>query len=194
MKDLEEKTISEETIFKGRVVELSVADVRLPNGKIAKRELIKHPGAVGIIPITHDGKIVMVEQYRKPLEKTVVEIPAGKMEVNEPKEETAQRELEEETAQRELEEETGYKASGLELLTSFYTAPGFADEIIHIYVARGLHKQNKPLAQDDDEFINVLEVTLDEAKQLIEEASICDAKTMFAIQYLELEQLKAEEQ
>ncbi|WP_088816113.1 MULTISPECIES: NUDIX domain-containing protein [Listeria] len=185
MKDLEEKTISEETIFKGRVVELSVANVRLPNGKIAKRELIKHPGAVGIIPITHDGKIVMVEQYRKPLEKTVVEIPAGKMEVNEPKEETAQ---------RELEEETGYKASGLELLTSFYTAPGFADEIIHIYVARGLHKQNKPLAQDDDEFINVLEVTLDEAKQLIEEASICDAKTMFAIQYLELEQLKAEEQ
>ncbi len=184
MKDLEEKTISEEIIFKGRVVALSVADVRLPNGQTAKRELIKHPGAVGIIPLTHDGKIVMVEQYRKPLEKTVVEIPAGKMELNEPKEETAR---------RELEEETGYKVSSMELLTSFYTAPGFADEIIHIYVARGLHKQKSPLTQDEDEFINVLEVTLDEAKQLIEEASICDAKTMFAVQYLELEQLKEEE-
>lgn len=183
MKNLEEKTIREETIFQGRVVSLAVADVRLPNGETAKRELVRHPGAVAIIPLTHDGKIVMVEQYRKPLEKTVVEIPAGKME---------QGEQREKTALRELEEETGYKASGLDLLTSFYTAPGFANEILHIFIAKGLRQQKNSLALDEDEFINVIELTLEEAKQLIEEESICDAKTMYAIQYLELQHLKEE--
>ena len=108
MKSLEEKTLSTEQIFNGKVVSLQVDEVELPNGKRAKREIIKHPGAVAIIAITEDKKIILVEQYRKALERTIVEIPAGKLEKGE---EPA------ECAKRELEEETGYDCETLELIT-----------------------------------------------------------------------------
>src|SRR5690625_3624466 len=97
MKKFEEKTINTERIYDGQIINLQVDDVTLPNGKTSKRELIKHPGAVAIIPITKDNKIVFVEQYRKPLEKSIIEIPAGKLEAGEKPEITAVRELEEET-------------------------------------------------------------------------------------------------
>ena len=176
----EEKTTQTKVIYEGKVVQLQVDDVLLPNGKEAKRELIKHPGAVAIIPITKNKKIVMVEQYRKPLEKSIIEIPAGKLEKGESPEITAV---------RELEEETGYTTKKLTKVTSFYTSPGFADEIMYIYVSDELEKLDFPPALDEDEFVEIHELTLAEAKQYIQEQRIHDAKTIYAILYLELQEI-----
>lgn len=181
MSTLEEKTLKTEHIFSGRIIQVQVDEVELPNGKTSTRELVKHPGAVAVIAITEDNKLVMVEQYRKPLEKVIVEIPAGKLEKGE---EPAL------CARRELEEETGYDCKSLELVSSFYTSPGFADEIIHVYVAKGLTKKEDATGLDEDEFVNVLEITLDEALELIKEQRIFDAKTIFGVQYLQIAQLK----
>ncbi|MBM7598055.1 ADP-ribose pyrophosphatase [Virgibacillus halotolerans] len=175
MKKFEEKTIKTESIYDGKIIKLQVDDVTLPNGKTAKRELVKHQGAVAVIPITKDNKIVFVEQYRKPLEKSIIEIPAGKLEPGEEPEATAV---------RELEEETGYTTRELSFVTSFYSSPGFADELLHIYITDQLEKLEHPVAGDDDEFVEVLELTLDEAKQYVEEERIQDAKTNYAVLYL----------
>lgn len=181
MSSLEEKTLKTELIFSGRIIQVQVDEVELPNGKTSTRELVKHPGAVAVIAITDDNKLVMVEQYRKPLEKVIVEIPAGKLEKGE---EPAL------CARRELEEETGYDCESLELVSSFYTSPGFADEIIHVYVAKGLTKKENAAGLDEDEFVNVLEITLDEALEYIKEQRIFDAKTIFGVQYLQIANLK----
>jgi ADP-ribose pyrophosphatase len=179
MSNLEEKTLKSEEIFSGKVISLHLQEVELPNGKHSKREIIKHPGAVAILAITADKKVVMVEQYRKALERTIVEIPAGKLEKGE---EPAL------CARRELEEETGYECVSLEWLTSFYTSPGFADEIVHVYVATGLTKKENAAALDEDEFVNLEELTLEEAVQYVKEQKIYDAKTIFAVQYLQLQE------
>ncbi|MGG1675062.1 NUDIX hydrolase [Neobacillus sp. NRS-1170] len=178
MSKLEEKTLHSEEIFSGKVISLHLQDVELPNGKQSKREIIKHPGAVAILAVTNDDKIIMVEQYRKALERTIVEIPAGKLEKGE---EPAV------CARRELEEETGYGCESLELLTSFYTSPGFADEIVHVYLAKGLSKIENSAALDEDEFVNLEELTLEEALQYVKEQKIYDAKTIYAVQYLQLQ-------
>ncbi|HLT54727.1 MAG TPA: NUDIX hydrolase [Bacillota bacterium] len=175
MKKFEEKTIQSETIFRGKVVHLQVDEVRLPNGKTSKREIVKHPGAVAVIPVTKDNKIVFVEQYRKPLEKSLIEIPAGKLE---PGENPIT------CAIRELEEETGYTTNELSFVTSFYTAPGFSDELMYIYITDELKKLDVPKDADEDEFVDVIELTLDEAKQYVLEERIHDAKTNYAILYL----------
>jgi len=179
---LEEKTLHSEEIFSGKVVRLCLEEVELPNGKQSKREIIKHPGAVAIIPVTADNKIVMVEQYRHALGKIIVEIPAGKLEKGEDPRECAR---------RELEEETGYACESLELITSFYTSPGFADEILHVYLAKGLTKMENSAALDEDEFVNLEELTLDEALKYITEQKIYDAKTIYAVQYLQLQEALA---
>ncbi|NRD80648.1 NUDIX hydrolase [Bacillus sp. BRMEA1] len=179
MTKLEEKTIQSEEIFSGKIISLHLQEVELPNGKTSKREIIKHPGAVAILAVTEENKIVMVEQYRKALERTIVEIPAGKLE---------KEEKPELCAIRELEEETGYECSSLELLTSFYTSPGFADEIVHVYMAKGLKKKENAATLDEDEFVNVEKITLDKALQYIKEQKIYDAKTIYAVQYLQLQE------
>ncbi|WP_164668701.1 NUDIX hydrolase [Virgibacillus doumboii] len=179
MKKFEEKTIHTEKIYEGKVINLQVDEVTLPNGKTSKRELIKHPGAVAIIPITKGNKIVFVEQYRKPLEKSLVEIPAGKLEPGEQPEVTAI---------RELEEETGYTtdADSLEFVASFYTSPGFADEIMHLYLTKDIVPLENKRSGDDDEFVELIELTLEEAKDYVNEQRIHDAKTNYAILYLEM--------
>ncbi|MCM3724480.1 NUDIX hydrolase [Neobacillus cucumis] len=179
MDNLTEKTIKSEEIFSGKIISLHLQDVELPNGKHSKREIIKHPGAVAVIAVTDENKVVMVEQYRKALERTIVEIPAGKLEKGEEPEICAR---------RELEEETGYECSSLELLTSFYTSPGFADEIVHVYVAKGLTKKEDAAGLDEDEFVNLEELTLEEALKYVKEQKIFDAKTIFAVQYLQLQE------
>jgi ADP-ribose pyrophosphatase len=179
MRPLDEKTLKTEKIFAGKVISLQVDEVELPNGKVSKREIVKHPGAVAVIPVTADNKIIMVEQYRKALERTIIEIPAGKLEAGEKPEICAA---------RELEEETGYECASMEWLISFYTSPGFADEIIHVYKAFGLAKKENPATTDEDEFVNLMEVTLEEAVQLVKEQKIYDAKTAYAIQYLQLQE------
>ncbi|MCJ7839396.1 NUDIX hydrolase [Lederbergia sp. NSJ-179] len=180
MKKFEEKTIQSKEIFNGKIIQLKVDDVELPNGKLAKREIVKHPGAVGIVPITKDGKILMVEQYRKPLERSLLEIPAGKLEPGEePKT----------TAERELEEETGYRAKQMNELTSFYTAPGFSDEIIHLFIATDLEKVEHPLPGDEDEFVDLYEIELETAIRFMEEKRIYDAKSVYAVLYLQLKKV-----
>jgi len=175
MKKFAEKTIATEKIFDGKIISLQVDDVTLPNGKTSKRELVKHPGAVAVIPVTKDNKIVFVEQYRKPLEKSIIEIPAGKLENGEePKA----------TAIRELEEETGYTTNELSFITSFYTSPGFADELLYIYITDQLKALEHPVEGDEDEFVEIVELTLEEAKQYVEEERIHDAKTNYAVLYL----------
>ncbi|MDQ0197418.1 NUDIX hydrolase [Neobacillus ginsengisoli] len=179
MSSLEEKTLHSEEIFSGKVISLYLEDVELPNGNHSKREIIKHPGAVAILAVTDDNKIVMVEQYRKALERTIVEIPAGKLERGEKPEVCAR---------RELEEETGYVCESLELLTSFYTSPGFADEIVHVFIAKGLTKKENSAALDEDEFVNLEELTLAEAIQYVKDQKIYDAKTAYAVQFLQLQE------
>ena len=177
MKKFEEKTIHSTSIFKGRVISLKVDEVTLPNGKTSNREIINHPGAVAVIALTDDNKIILVEQYRKALERSIIEIPAGKLEKGEEPLETAK---------RELEEETGYVAEEITYLQSFATSPGFADEIIHLYVAKHLSVVEEKKQLDEDEFVELLEVTLEEAEQLVAEGKIYDAKTAFAIIWMKL--------
>lgn len=171
--DFREKTIRTKSIYKGKIIDVNVYDVSLPNGGESKREVAHHPGAVAVIAMTESGKIVLVRQFRKALEKEIYEIPAGKLE---------QGEAPIETAYRELEEETGYRAKELTEITSFYTSPGFSDEIIYLFEAKQL---SKGVAQgDEDEFVEMVEVTLEEAQQMIKTKAIHDAKTVFAIYYL----------
>ncbi|MDS9470772.1 NUDIX hydrolase [Sporosarcina pasteurii] len=175
MKSYEEKTIATNSIYEGKIISLQVDDVELPDGNHAKRELVKHPGAVALIPITDEGKIIVVKQYRKAIERAIVEIPAGRIEPNEdPKL----------TAIRELEEETGYGTHDITYLQSFATSPGFADEIIHLYVAKDLYKIEDPAEGDEDEFIERLEVSIEEAEKMVATGEIYDAKTAFAILYV----------
>lgn len=181
MKKFEEKTIASENIFNGNIISLQVDQVTLPDGNTGEREIVKHPGAVAVIPITSSGKIIFVEQYRKPLERSLVEIPAGKMEPNE---------APEITAVRELEEETGYTSNNITYITSFYTSPGFADEIIHLYYTDKLENLEVEVLGDEDEFVELIELTLAEAVQYEREQKIFDAKTSYALLYLKLKGMK----
>jgi ADP-ribose pyrophosphatase len=173
----EEVTLSSESIFKGKVISLQVDQVKLPDGKTAAREIIKHPGAVAVLALLNDTMIV-VEQYRKPLERIQVEIPAGKLDPGE---------LPLDAALRELEEETGYRTDSIRLISSFATSPGFADEIIHLYVAEDLIKGEVRL--DEDEFLDSEAITLGQAKEYIRDQRISDAKTILAVYAWEVYQL-----
>ncbi|MBU5677545.1 NUDIX hydrolase [Alkaliphilus sp. MSJ-5] len=167
---MEEKTMKCERVYEGRIINVRVDTVELPDKKYSKREIVEHPGAVGIIPITSDKKIILVKQFRKPVEDILLEIPAGKIE---PKEEPYI------CALRELEEETGFKTDTVEKLLEFYTTPGFSNEIIHIYLAENL---KEGIANpDEDENIDVVELSIEEAMEKINIGEIKDAKTIIAI-------------
>ena len=180
--EFEEKTLKSEKIFDGVLLHLVREEVLLPNGKTSVREMIRHPGAVAMIPFTSDGKMVMVRQFRKPLDRTVVEIPAGKLETSDAEPLLA--------AIRELEEETDYRAEKWSELTVFYPTPAYLDEKITIYLAEGLTKVENSLPMDEDEFIEILELTYDEAKALQESGEICDSKTIYAMLFWEMRLLR----
>lgn len=165
----EEVTLSSQSIFQGKIISLQVDTVKLPDGSEATREIVRHPGAVAVLAI-HEGKMVVVEQYRKPLNKSEIEIPAGKLDPGESPEKAAM---------RELKEETGYTADSLIPLGSYYTSPGFADEIIYIYAAENLQQGEMQL--DEDEFLQVTELTLEEAYEAMRQGRIHDAKTIHAL-------------
>lgn len=165
-----EEFVSSEEIFKGKILSVQVDTVRLSDGKAAKREVVKHPGAVVILPLTEKKEIVMVRQYRHAIGEILLELPAGKRDGGEEPLSCAR---------RELEEETGYRAAEMQVLTAFYTSPGFCDELIHLVMARGLLKGDA--CPDDGEFIDVVTLPLDQAVCMVLDGEIKDAKTCFGI-------------
>ncbi|MFD2611916.1 NUDIX hydrolase [Paenibacillus gansuensis] len=176
-KKFEETTIETKPIYQGKIISLQVDTVRLPNGNTSTREIVKHPGAVAVLALV-DGKMLVVEQFRKALEKSQVEIPAGKLD---PGEDPL------DAARRELEEETGYRAGSIRLLHSFYTSPGFADEIVHLYLAEDLTVGE--VNPDEDEFLEIEAITLEQAQQYMKEWRISDAKTITAVYAWQVYQL-----
>lgn len=165
-----EKTIRSKILFQGRVVTLRHDEVELPNGRTSSREILLHPGAVAMVPLLPSGEIVLIRQFRKALEKDILEIPAGTLEPGEKIEACAQ---------RELEEEIGYRAGKLTPLLSFYPAPGYCNEIIHIFLAEELKKtQRKP---ESDEQIEPVVATVLQVKDWIRFGEIKDSKTLIGI-------------
>ncbi len=167
--DKKEPTLSSSYIFKGKIVTLRKDLVLLPNGKKAEREIVEHPGAVAVVPITDEGKIILVKQFRKPIEMETVEIPAGKLDPGENPEICAL---------RELQEEIGFTGE-LYFKFSYYTTPGFSNEIMHLFFARNLKVSQKEC--DDDEFIEKLDVSPIEALHMITKGEIIDSKTIMGI-------------
>ncbi|MBF0715019.1 NUDIX domain-containing protein [Gemelliphila palaticanis] len=178
MVNLEEKTIKQEVVYKGKILNVELHDVVLPDGTFSKRELLKHNGAVAILAVTDNNEILLVEQYRKAVEMTTLEIPAGKLDVNEDPLECAV---------RELKEETGYTVNNdsLEKICETHVAIGYSSELITIYFVDKLSKEQLgDLALDEDEFLNLKKYSLDEAMKLLDNNSITDSKTIIALQWL----------
>lgn len=167
--DYSEKTVHSRNIFKGNILNLRVDEVLLPNGEMGTREIVTHNGGVGIVAVK-DKKIILVRQFRKPLEKCILEIPAGKLK---PEEDPA------DCALREMEEETGLKAQGIRHLTTLYPSPGFSSEKLYIYMAESLAPGT--LNRDKDEFMDIEYVDIDEAISMIKDGRIKDAKTICGI-------------
>ncbi len=169
-KDLTEKQISTELLFDGTVLHVYKDDVQLPDGGTAVRELIKHIGAVCVIPVTDDGRVVLERQYRYPISRVVIEIPAGKLDYAD--------EDRLEAAKRELHEETGLTADKWTDIGLYYPAPAYSDEKITMYLAQGLHKGKQDL--DEDEFLEVFTMPLSELVEKVLSGEISDGKTQIA--------------
>ena len=169
--DLIEKKLSSEDIFDGTLLHVKRDYVGLPNGNKSVREWIKHPGAAAVLPVLPDGRMIFVRQYRYPIQQVTLEIPAGKLDA-----------VDEEPlvcAKRELSEETGYEADKYHFLTKLATTVGFSNEFIYVYAADGLTPGKQHT--DEDEFINVVLLTMDEAMAKVKSGEICDAKSIVAI-------------
>lgn len=166
----EPPTILENRLFyRGRKFNFDVNHLRLPNGVEGNWECIRHPGGALVIPVTSEGKLVLVKQYRFAVEGRTLEFPAGTVE---PDEDPA------ETVKREIEEETGYRAHRWQKLGQFILAPGYSDEIIYVFLAQDLEKLETPPEQDDDEDIDTLLMTPEELEKAILDGEPVDAKTI----------------
>ena len=157
-------------VFTGKVLTLNIDTVTLPNGFTVDLEIVRHPGAAAVVPLKDNGTVVLIKQFRHAAGGFIYEIPAGKLH---PGEDPMH------CAARELEEEIGYVDGRLELLTSILTAPGFTDEVIHIYKATGMTAGRQQL--DRDEVLEVLEISLEEAIKMIKAGTIRDAKTIVGL-------------
>lgn len=163
--------IGDETIYEGRVVNLHVKQVRLPNGAQAKREVILHAGAVAVVPLLPDGQVILIRQFRKATDRVLLEVPAGTLD--------HKGEAPEAAANRELREETGYRAGKLTALGGIFVAPGYSSEYIHLFLAEDL--VHDPLSADSDEFIQGTTMPLAEAIAKIMNGEIEDAKTVSSL-------------
>ncbi|MCM0760094.1 NUDIX hydrolase [Sporomusa sphaeroides DSM 2875] len=168
--DLYEKPVSSNRLFEGKIINLRRDEVILPNGRTATREVVEHPGAVAVVPITKTGQVVLVRQFRHPVGRIILEVPAGKLDRNEKPEDCAL---------RELAEETGFVANKLRKLTSMYTTPGFSNEVIHLYLAEDLVESDQ--RPDEDEFIKTEQYSPEQIRQMIKSGEICDAKSLVAL-------------
>ena len=170
-KNLNEVQTGSEEIFDGVILHVFKDTVQLPNGKAATREVIRHVGAVGIVPLTDDGKVIVERQFRYPLNRVITEIPAGKLD--------SLTEDRLSAAKRELEEETGYTATEWIDLGDYYPAAAYCDERITLYLARNLSLGQRHL--DEDEFLNFEAVPLAELVEQVMDGTITDGKTQVAI-------------
>ena len=173
MSDLKEDKISSTQIFSGKLIDLYLDNVRLPNGKKSTREWIDHPGAVCLIPILDNGNILLIRQFRYGPREEFIEIPAGKIDKNEDPLKCGL---------RELEEETGYKSNKLTFLTNIHPAIGFSNEKMWMYLAEELELSKKKL--DEDEFLELLPTPLNQAIEWVFSGKITDVKTIIGIMWM----------
>lgn len=165
-----ERLVSSQEIYKGKIVNLSVDEVKLDNGRKTTREVVKHRGACVILPILRKGEVVLIEQFRYAVGRELVEAPAGTREENEDAIETAY---------RELIEETGYSSNQIEHIIDFYSTPGYTTEILSLFFAHNLKKVGSRPETDEDIRIRILPLT--ETLKMIEIGEIIDAKTIIAL-------------
>jgi ADP-ribose pyrophosphatase len=165
------KLLKSEIRFKGKVFDHQVDEIEYESGNKAVREIAVHPGGAVVVPVKDDGKIILVKQFRYPLQKTLLELPAGKLDKGEDPLLCAS---------RELEEETGYKSKNIKKLGAIYTAPGYCTEILHVYLASdlipGIHKR-----EEGELGMEVFELTLNEIEKRIYKGEIVDGKTISGI-------------
>ncbi|MEW6182011.1 MAG: NUDIX hydrolase [Bacillota bacterium] len=164
---LHEETLSSERVYSGKIINVRVDTVLLPDGRTGTREVVEYAGAVAVVALTDDKEVVMVRQYRHPVGKVLVEIPAGKIEETEDPETSAR---------RELIEEAGIRARSWRCLGRFYSTPGFTSEMMHLYLVRDLsfHQQET----DEDEFVEVVRIPFPKALEMVYKGEICDAKSI----------------
>lgn len=165
-----EKTVESELIFDGKIITVKKDKAELENGEIVNRELVVHPGGVCVVPINENGEILMVKQFRYPFQEALVEVPAGKLEVGEDHREAGL---------RELREETGAVCEKFEYLGVCYPSVAYLTEKIHMYLATGLTFENQDL--DEDEFLDVIKIKLEDAVEMVMNNELPDAKTQCAI-------------
>ena len=172
---LEEKTLSSRLVYEGRAVKLRVDTVQMPSGRKTTREIVEHSDCVAIVAVDADGNVLLVNQFRKPVEKELLEIPAGGIDPGE---------TPETTVRRELREETGYLPRRVEKLGGFYSAPGYCSEYLYLYLATDLIPS--PLHAEDTESISLVRVPIAQIPGLIASGSLCDAKSIAGLlTYLE---------
>ncbi len=162
--------IQTKTIYRGKVFDVRIDQVRLPNGKIMQVDIVDHPAAVVLVPVDSAGNILLIRQYRHSVGGEILELPAGVVEAGEPAESCAY---------RELREETGMQAAELRFLGEFFIAPGYSTEILYIYLATGLTAA--PLPADEDEFIQLVPTPVEQAYHLAHQGELRDAKTLAAL-------------
>lgn len=172
---LKEHRLNSTNVFDGKLLQVYLDEVKLPNEKESTREWIKHPGASAIVPVFEDGSVMLLKQFRYPPHKTFIEVPAGKIDPGENPESTAR---------RELTEESGLHCSHLEKVGSFYPAIGYADEVIHIYAAWGLSVEQQDV--DDDEFLITYRIPFSRALKMIGTGDIMDGKTICSLMKTQL--------
>ena len=168
--DLTERTVESKTLFDGVIVTLKVDKAQLPDGKVATREVVEHPGGVAILALDEENNVTLVQQYRYPFHQLLLELPAGKLDEGEDHRVAAA---------RELSEETGLEAGELTYLGCILASPGFCTEKLHMYLARDLSRaQSHP---DDDEFLNVVTMPFEELVQKVMDGTLEDAKTVATV-------------
>lgn len=164
---MKENVLESRMIYRGRVVSLRVDQVQLPDGKTAEREVVEHRGAVAIVPLFNSETVLLIRQYRQAVGEVLLEIPAGTLEPGE---------LPDDCALRELQEETGYRAGRLKRLFSQYLAPGYSQEVLHVYLAEELEQATQQT--EEDEMVELVPLPLNAVPALIEQGEIKDAKTI----------------
>ncbi len=157
-------------IYRGSILSLALERHRLPDGRHADFEVVRHPGGAAVLPLLGNDRVILIRQFRPVIGETLWEIPAGRLESGE---------TPESCARRELQEETGYRCGRLEKLGEMISAPGFCTEVVHLFVARDMQKYASN--REDDEFIEVVTLPLEEALAMVRQGEINDGKTQLAL-------------